>query len=217
MKRVFILFLLMFMTACAQDAYHLKVDNNINEYHGHSIYFRSNMRSAFAGQIRRVLSNRFATIGMKTSTNANDADLIAVFDVEPFYKQENAYKNTSFSNTISDTPLFTAEEEGSSLSYTGNANMKVEYDKTCFTVNIGRKETSDVLYASSFCARGIVETEEMLPLITNVYEQYANYGAIDVGMQCIANVDDTVNCQPIRDRQQAFIKSLWIDHEIVED
>ena len=208
MKRVLFLFILMLISACAQDAYRLKVENGIGRYHGQSIYFRSSMRSSFAGQIRRVLSNKFATIGMKTATTAQDADFIAIFDVEPFYKQEKAYKNTSFANTARDMPLFTAQEEGSSLAYTGNANMKVEYDKTCFTLNIGKTETSDVLYASSFCARGIVETEDMLPLITNVYEQYASYGAVDVG---------AVNCQPVRDQQQAFINSLWIDHEIVDD
>ena len=95
--------------------------------------------------------------------------------------------------------------------------MNVAYDKTCFTLKIGRKDTSTVSYTSDFCARGIVETENMLPMVLNIYEQYASYGAIDVAMQCMENADRVMNCQAVRDRRQSFINSLWIDHQITDD
>ena len=217
MKKILLTALLATMTACAQGNYHLTVDNNLGRYHGQSIYFRSNMRSNYAGQIRRVLSNKFAQIGMKTATSAESADFIAIFDIETFYRQDGSYKNTSYANTIGDTPLFTSEEDSQSLAYTGNANITVNRTKTCFTVNIGRRDTSNVLYNSSFCAYGVIDAEDMLPMITNVYEQYANYTATDISLQCLSDENNQVSCQAVRDPKQAFINSLWIENQILDD
>lgn len=205
------------LAACAQDPYRLKIDNNMAGDHGKSIYFRSNLRSSYAGQIRRVLSNKFGEVGMKTATAAEDADFIAIFDIETFYKQTQAYKNTSYANTRSDSALFTAEEEGTSLDYTGNANMAVDRDKTCFTLNIGRRETSIPRYTSSFCAQTTMDTEEMLPLVLDIYGKYGNYQSADVGVQCLTDQDGKISCDTVHDRQQAFINSLWVDSDIAED
>lgn len=205
------------LCACAQDPYHLKIDNQMAAQHGKSIYFRSSMRSNYAGQVRRVLSNKFSESGMRTATAAENADLIAIFDIETFYKNSGEYKNTSYANTINDSALFTAQEDGNSLSYSGNANMVVNRDQTCFTLNIGQKETSYAMYTSSFCAYDVKETEEMLPLVLDIYGKYANYQSADVGVQCLTSVNNDVSCDAVHDRQQAFINSLWIDHDIVDD
>lgn len=216
MNKNFAVMLCVFLWGCAQDPYHLKIDNNMTGDHGSSIYFRSNLRSSFAGQIRRILSNKFGEIGMKTATAAEDADFIAIFDIETFYKQTKAYKNTSYVNTQSDSALFTAEE-GTSLAYTGNANMVVDHDKTCFTLNIGRRESSVARYTSSFCAETIMEPEEMLPLVLDIYGKYGNYQSADVGVRCLTDQSGKISCDTIHDHQQAFVNSLWIDSEIHED
>lgn len=217
MKKIFVSLFCLVLAACAQDSYRLKIDNNMSGDHGKSIYFRSNLRSNYAGQIRRVLSNKFGEVGMKTSASAESADFIAIFDIETFYKQRQAYKNTTYANTQSDSALFTAEEEGTSLAYTGNANMVVDRDKTCFTLNIGRRETSTPRYTSSFCAQTVMEAEDMLPLILDIYGKYGNYQSADVGVQCLTDQNGKISCDTVHDRQQAFINSLWIDSDISDD
>lgn len=217
MKKSLFLLLSLMLSSCAQDAYRLRIDNQMNRYHGQSIYFRSNMRSNYAGQIRRVLSDKFSETGMKTATSVDNADFVAIFDIETFYKQDKPFKNTSFVNTIGDAPLFTSDDESHSLSYTGNANMSVDRDKTCFTLNIGKKDTSDALYNSTFCANEVVDTENMVPMVNDIYGQYANYEHADVGVQCLEGVDGSVACQPLHDRQQAFINSLWVENRIIDE
>lgn len=218
MKNKILLLLCLMLASCAQDPYHLKVNNDMASDHGKSIYFRSNMRSAYAIKIRRALSNKFAEMGMKTATAAENADLIAIFDIETFYKQNEAYKNTSYANTQSDTVLFTDDEDAHSLDFSGNANFKVNQDQTCFTMSIGPNGTSYVKYNTSFCAAGIIDAEQMLPLVLNVYDQYATYQYADVGIQCFADENgQNAKCQPMHDRQQAFINSLWIDRNISDE
>ena len=217
MKRSLTFLVCLILAACTQDPYRLKIENNMTGDHGQSIYFRSNLRSNYAGQIRRVLSNKFGEIGMKTSASAESADFIAIFDIETFYKQTEAYKNTSYANTRSDSALFTAEEDGTSLAYTGNANMVVDRDKTCFTLNIGRRETSSPRYTSSFCAQTVMEPEDMLPLILDIYGKYGNYQSADVGVQCLTDQNGKISCDTVHDRQQAFVNSLWIDSDINDE
>jgi len=214
MKRIIYGVVALALCACAQDPYRLQIENNMGNEHGQSIYFRSNLRSAYASQIRRVLSNKFSESGMKTATSATDADFIGIFDIETFYKQDSAYKNTSYANTQNDAVLFTADEDATSLAYTGNANMKVDKDKTCFTLNMGRKDTSKVLYNSTFCASRVYEPEEMLPQILDIYAKYANYESANIGVQCLQNANEQISCDAVHDRQQAFVNSLWIDREI---
>jgi hypothetical protein len=75
-----------------------------------------------------------------------------------------------------------------------------------------------VKYKTSFCAAEIIDTEQMLPMVLNVYEQYATYQYADVGIQCFADEDGkNSKCSPMHDRQQAFINSLWIDRNISEE
>lgn len=205
------------LCACAYDPYKLKVDNRMAEAHGKSIYFRSSLRSSYAGQIRRMLSNKFGEMGIKTATAAENADYIAIFDIETFYRQTTPYKNTSFMNTMSDSVLFSDSEDAHSLYFSGNANMQVDRDQTCFTLNMGPKGTSNVLYASSFCARDVMETEQFVPYVLDIYGKYATYQNADVGIQCLDNPDGSVSCNPMHDRQQAFINSLWIEQKISED
>lgn len=206
------------LISCAQDPYRLKIDNNLGNSHGQSIYFRSNLRSTYAGQIRRALSQKFGEIGMKTATSAENADFIAIFDIETLYHQTDQFKNVSYANTQSDAVLFTDDDEANSLGFSGNANMNVSHDQTCFTLNIGRKGTSAISYGSSFCADEVQETEDMLPKVLDIYQKYATYQQANVGVQCITSADgQTISCDPVHDRQQAFINSLWIDHDIKED
>ena len=185
--------------------------------HGQSIYFRSNMRSTYASQIRRVLGQKFGEIGMKTATSAENADFIAIFDVETFYADGGTYINTTYNNTAHDAPLFTDSTDGNTLDYSGNANMKVDKDKTCFTLKIGRKNTSHLSYDSSFCADAVEDTEDMLPKILDIYGKYGNYERADVGVQCLSDPSGQISCDAIHDRQQAFVHSLWIDSNITED
>lgn len=205
------------LSACAQDPYKLKIDNSLNNSHGQSIYFRSSLRSTYAGQIRRVLSKKFAEMGMKSATSAENADYIAIFDIETLYKQREPYKNTNYANVSSTATLFTADENAESLYYSGNANMKVDRDKTCFTLNIGKKETSTAKYSSSFCAETTMETEDFMPMVLDVYGKYATYLNADTGVQCLSDASGQISCQPIHDRQQAFIDSLWREHDIKDD
>lgn len=74
MKKLLLLTLCL-LSACAQDPYKLEISNNLADDHGQSIYFRSSLRSAYAGQIRRILSKKFGEIGMKTATSAENATL----------------------------------------------------------------------------------------------------------------------------------------------
>jgi len=214
-KNIVICLSLLFLISCAQDPYRLKINNDLQQSHGKSIYFRSNMRSSYAGSIRNVLSKKFAESGMKTATSAANADLIGIFDIENFYPQSDN-QTTFISSSSTETPLFTSDEESTSLDYSGNTDMKVTHEQTCFTLKIGQKDTSMVKYNSSFCAGEIYETEEMVPYVTDVYAKYGNYERADIGVQCINRSDDKPDCNPVHDRQQAFINSLWIDRNITE-
>lgn len=101
------------LSACAQDPYHLDINNYMSGAHGQSVYYRSNMRTAYAGQIRRVLSNKFKEMGIKPATSAEIADYIAIFDIETFYKQSNekfnpaAFENTEILLFCSVMPMMT--------------------------------------------------------------------------------------------------------------
>lgn len=215
MKKLFLLTFCL-LSACAQDPYKLKISNTLADDHGQSIYFRSSLRSSYAGQIRRVLSNKFGEIGMKTATSAENADFIAIFDIETFYKQNEKYKDASYANNSTGF-LFSADENSSSQYFSGNANIQTDRDKTCFTLNIGRKDSSTTVYSSTFCADTTYETEDFLPLVLDVYGKYGNYTTANVGVQCITSPDGNVDCNPIHDRQQAFINSLWIERQISAD
>ena len=215
MKKLLLLTLCL-LSACAHDPYKLEISNNLADDHGQSIYFRSSLRSAYAGQIRRVLSKKFGEIGMKTATSAENADFIAIFDIETFYKQSGKYKDASYANNSTGF-LFSGDENSSSQYFSGNANMQTDRDETCFTLNIGRKDTSLVVYSSTFCADTTYETEEFLPLVLDVYSKYGNYTTANVGVQCVTSPEGDVACNPIHDRQQAFINSLWIDRQISTD
>ncbi len=218
MQKVWLIVLSLVLSACAQDPYRLKISNNLSNDHGKSVYYRSNMRSNYASQIRHTLSQKFGEMGLRPSVTAEGADLIAIFDVETFYPQTETYKNTSYANTMSDSVLFTTDEDATSLDYTGNTDVQVNHDKTCFTMKIGPKNTSQVKYNSTFCANTVMETEEMLPRILDIYSKYATYQAADVGVQCLTDASgQNVSCDQLHDRQQAFINSLWIDKEITDD
>ena len=121
MKKILLSLLILVLGGCAQDEYRLKINNDLAEDHGKSVYFRSNLRSNYAGQIRRTLSQKFSEMGLKAATSPENADLIAIFDIETFYAQTEAYKNTSYANTEGDSVLFTDQEEANSLDYSGNA------------------------------------------------------------------------------------------------
>lgn len=217
MKKSGIFAIILLMCSCAQDPYHLKIDNNMNRAHGSSVYYRSNMRTSYAGQLRRLLSNKFGEMGLKPATAVDHADYIAIFDVETLYKQSNNKFNPAAYNTSENTSvLFSDAEDDESLGFSGNANMSVEYDKTCFTLKMGKKGTSGVEYNSSFCANMIKDTEEMIPLILDVYEKYATYQYADVGVKCLQNESGNVVCTAINDRQQEFLNSLWRESEISE-
>jgi len=213
----FLIGLIFLLSACAQAPYRLKIDNSLNGAHGESIYFRSSLRSAYASRIRRVLSGKFSETGIKSAATAADADYIAIFDIETLYKQEKPYKNTSYANVSSTAVLFTADENAESLYYSGNANFNVDRDKTCFTLNIGRKGTSSVKYSSSFCAETTMETEDFLPLVLDIYKKYASYLNADIGVQCLNDGSGEISCEPVHDKQQAFINSLWREHDIQDD
>ena len=215
MKKLLLLAICL-LTACAQDPYKLKISNTLADDHGQSIYFRSSLRSSYAGQIRRVLSKKFADTGMKTAASAETSDFIAIFDIETFYKQSGKYKDAAYANNSTGV-LFSSDENASSQYFSGNANMQTDRDQTCFTLNIGRKDTSNIVYASTFCADTTYETEDFLPLVLDVYSKYGNYTTANVGIQCMTNPEGKVACDPIHDRQQAFINSLWIDRQISDD
>lgn len=217
MKKYISILMVMLIAGCAQDPYRLKISNNMGSEHGKSIYFRSNLRSSYAGQIRGVLSKKFGESGMKTATSPEAADFIGIFDIETFYQQKENYESgTYFKSQNDDAPLFSSAENDTAMAYSGNTDMVVDHDQTCFTLKIGRKDSSFILYSSSFCAGEIKETEEMVPLVMNIYGKYGNYQSADVGVQCFDNVDGKVSCDTVHDRQQAFINSLWIDKEISE-
>ena len=215
MKKLLLLAICL-LTACAQDPYKLKISNTLADDHGQSIYFRSSLRSSYAGQIRRVLSKKLGEIGMKTAASAETSDFIAIFDIETFYKQSGKYKDAAYANNSTGV-LFSSDENASSQYFSGNANMQTDRDQTCFTLNIGRKDTSNIVYASTFCADTTYETEDFLPLVLDVYSKYGNYTTANVGIQCMTNPEGKVVCDPIHDRQQAFINSLWIDRQISDD
>ena len=215
MKKLLLLAICL-LTACAQDPYKLKISNTLADDHGQSIYFRSSLRSSYAGQIRRVLSKKFGEIVMKTAASAETSDFIAIFDIETFYKQSGKYKDAAYANNSTGV-LFSSDENASSQYFSGNANMQTDRDQTCFTLNIGRKDTSNIVYASTFCADTTYETEDFLPLVLDVYSKYGNYTTANVGIQCMTNPEGKVACDPIHDRQQAFINSLWIDRQISDD
>ena len=215
MKKLLLLAICL-LTACAQDPYKLKISNTLADDHGQSIYFRSSLRSSYAGQIRRVLSKKLGEIGMKTAASAETSDFIAIFDIETFYKQSGKYKDAAYANNSTGV-LFSSDENASSQYFSGNANMQTDRDQTCFTLNIGRKDTSNIVYASTFCADTTYETEDFLPLVLDVYSKYGNYTTANVGIQCMKNPEGKVACDPIHDRQQAFINSLWIDRQISDD
>lgn len=217
MKKYLIVLLAVMTVACAQDPYRLKISNNMGAEHGKSIYFRSNLRSSYAGQIRGILSKKFGESGMKTATSADNADFIGIFDIETFYKQDDtAQSRTYFKTNNDDMPLFSSSENDSAMANSGNSDMTVDHDKTCFTLKIGRKDSSFIMYSSSFCSGEITETEEMVPMVMNIYGKYGNYQSADVGVQCFTNTEGQVDCDTVHDRQQAFINSLWIDKEISE-
>lgn len=215
MKKLLLLAICL-LIACAQDPYKLKISNTLADDHGQSIYFRSSLRSSYAGQIRRVLSKKLGEIGMKTAASAETSDFIAIFDIETFYKQSGKYKDAAYANNSTGV-LFSSDENASSQYFSGNANMQTDRDQTCFTLNIGRKDTSNIVYASTFCADATYETEDFLPLVLDVYSKYGNYTTANVGIQCMTNPEGKVACDPIHDRQQAFINSLWIDRQISDD
>ena len=207
------------LSSCAQDPYHLDIANHMSGAHGQSVYYRSNMRTAYAGQIRRVLSNKFKEMGIKPATSAEIADYIAIFDIETFYKQAgDKFNPAAFETKENAAVLFSdAEDDDESLGFSGNANMAVDYDKTCFTLKMGPKGTSKIAYSSSFCANGVRDTEEMLPVVLDVYDKYATYQWADVGVRCMQHEGGDVFCSAINDRQQEFFKSLWIERNIAED
>lgn len=215
MKKLLLLAICL-LTACAQDPYKLKISNTLADDHGQSIYFRSSLRSSYAGQIRRVLSKKLGEIGMKTAASVETSDFIAIFDIETFYKQSGKYKDAAYANNSTGV-LFSSDENASSQYFSGNANMQTDRDQTCFTLNIGRKDTSNIVYASTFCADTTYETEDFLPLVLDVYSKYGNYTTANIGIQCMTNPEGKVACDPIHDRQQAFINSLWIDRQISDD
>ena len=218
MKKSSLIFLSLLLAACAQDPYRLKISSTMAQEHGQSIYFRSGMRSNYAGEIRRMLSRKFGEIGMKTATSAENADFIAIFDVDTIYKSTDTGGVRSFAaDGQSEIPLFADGLDGRTQDYVGNSEIKADRDKTCFTLKIGRKNTSHASYDSYFCSDIQEDTEEMLPRVLDVYSKYGTYESANVGMQCLADASGKVSCDVVRDQQQAFIKSLWIDHDITED
>ncbi|MBR1601408.1 MAG: hypothetical protein IJ677_07500 [Alphaproteobacteria bacterium] len=218
MKKYLIILSTIIAAACAQDPYRLKINNNMANEHGKSIYFRSNLRSSYAGQIRGVLSKKFGESGMKTATSAETADFIGIFDIETFYVQRDNYESaTYFKSQNNELPLFSSAENDTAMAYSGNSDIIVNHDQTCFTLKIGRKDSSFILYSSSFCAGEIMETENIVPLAMDIYGKYGNYQSADVGVQCFDNINGKVSCDTVHDRQQAFINSLWIDKEISSD
>ncbi|MBR3502143.1 MAG: hypothetical protein IKO06_04480 [Alphaproteobacteria bacterium] len=206
------------LAGCAQDPYHLDITNNMSGAHGKSIYYRSNMRSSYAAQLRRTLSKKFGEMGLKPATAVDHADYIAIFDVETFYKQSSEKFNpAAYNNSQNTSVLFSDAEDDESLSFSGNANVSVNEDKTCFTLKMGQKGTSRALYSSSFCANGVRDTEEMLPAIIDVYSKYATYQSANVGVRCRQTEAKEIMCSAINDRQQEFINSLWSERTISDD
>ena len=219
MKKLMIVIIGLMISACAQDPYRLKISNTLAQEHGKSIYFRSGMRSTYAADVRRLLSKKFGEIGMKTATSAENADFIGIFDVDTIYKADTdgGIRNFSNANSASEVPLFADGLDGRTADYTDNRSIKSDRDKTCFTLKIGRKNTSSPSYDSYFCADTVEEIENMLPKIADVYGKYGNYQSADIGMQCLSDAAGKISCNPVRDQRQAFIKSLWIDSNISDD
>ena len=219
MKKMMIVLAGIILSACAQDPYRLKISNTLAQEHGQSVYFRSGMRSNYAADIRRMLSKKLGEIGMKTATSAENADFIAIFDIDTIYKADTdgGVRNFTNADSAGGIPLFADGLDGRTADYSDNREIKADRDKTCFTLKIGRKNTSSASYDSYFCSGTTEETEDMLPKIADVYEKYGSYQSADIGMQCLTDATGKVSCNPVRDQRKAFINSLWIDHEITED
>lgn len=215
MNKNLLMVLCLLLSACAQSPYRLKISNRMANNHGSSVYLRSNMRSGYAMQIRQVLSRKFSEIGIRTATSADIADFVGIFDIETFYPQEKHSKLPITLNTTG--PLFASADEGNSLDSAGNDNMVVDREKTCFTLKIGRKDTSKVEYDSSFCSQTMEETEDMLQKVLNIYDKYASYDSADISVQCLNNTGGTFDCEAVTDKKKAFINSLWIDSNISDD
>lgn len=213
-----LIFICLLLNACAQTPYHLKISNTMAQEHGKNVYFRSSMRSNYAGEIRRTLSNKFGEIGLKTATSAENADFIAIFDIDTIYKSDDSGGVRNFvPDSNKDIPLFADGLDGRTQDYADNNEIKADHDKTCFTLKMGQKNTSKVSYDSYFCADTTEEIEEMLPKVINVYNKYGTYESANVGMQCLSDASNKVSCEVVRDQRKAFIKSLWIEHDITED
>lgn len=217
MKKAFLIFAGLLLSACAQDPYRLKISSTMAREHGQSVYFRSGMRSNYAAELRKMLSRKFGEIGMKTATSAENADFIAIFDIDTVYKSNDSGGVRTLAVGNDDIPLFADGLDGRTQDYASNPEIKADRDKTCFTLKIGRKNTSSASYDSYFCSDVAEETEDMLPKILNVYGKYGNYESANIGMQCLADAGGKVECNPVRDQRQAFINSLWIDYDITDD
>ena len=217
MKKSISILTILCLTACVQDPYRLKISNTMAQEHGQSIYFRSSMRSTYATEVRKMLSQKFAESGLKTATSAENADFIAIFDVDTIYKSDSSGGVRTLSESSSDIPLFADGIDGHTQDYSSNSAIKADKDKTCFSLRIGRKNTSNIGYDSYFCSDTTEEVEDMLPKVLDTYGKYGNYESADIGMQCIADASGKVSCNPVRNQQQAFIKSLWIDANITDD
>lgn len=219
MKKIIIVLAGIILAACTQDPYHLKISNTLAQEHGQSIYFRSGMRSNYAADIRRLLSKKFGEIGMKTATSAENADFIAIFDIDTIYKSDTdgGIRNFSNADSAGGIPLFADGLDGRTADYSDNREIKADRNKTCFTLKVGRKNTSDASYDSYFCADTVEETEDMLPKIADVYGKYGSYQSANIGLQCLADTAGKISCNPVRDQRKAFIQSLWIDSNISDD
>lgn len=218
MKKYSLIFMSLLLGACSQTPYHLKISNTMAQEHGKSVYFRSSMRSNYAGEIRRMLSNKFGEIGLKTATSAENADFIAIFDIDTIYKSSDSGGVRNFvPGSNRDIPLFADGLDGRTQDYIGNGEIPADHDKTCFTLKMGQKNTSHAGYDSYFCADTTEEIEEMLPKIIDVYGKYGTYESANVGMQCLPDASGKIACDVVRDPRKAFVKSLWIEHDITED
>ncbi len=217
MKKIVMLMFMLMLEACAQDPYRLRVKNDLAGYHGKSVYYRSNLRSIYAVPLRRTISEKFGEMGLKPAAVVEDADLVAIFDIETFYKQDEEYKNKTYNKVGPKAVLFTDDEESDSLGYSGNADMKITQDQTCFTMNAGPKGTSQLKYQMAFCANKQMEVDEILPQVFDVLAKYATYQYADVGVQCLPDASGSdISCNPIHDRQQMFVDSLWREHDITD-
>lgn len=217
MKKALLIFAGLLLSACAQDPYRLKISNTLAREHGQSVYFRSGMRSNYAGELRGMLSRKFGEMGMKPATSPETADFIAIFDIDTVYKSSDTGGSRMLATGNGDIPLFADGLDGRTQDYAGNPEITADRDKTCFMLKVGRKNTSSASYDSYFCSDVAEETEDMLPKILDVYGKYGSYESANIGMQCLTDATGKVECNPVRDQRQAFINSLWIDHEITDD